>query len=168
MLHTDRLSAYKISFEWSNPGGLSELLIKDNKVLCISGKPKYAYAVGQQKLLPGGKYYWEILLENGVNFKVGVVKASSTFDLDLEIKEACTLSSRGFIQTPNFEKGEDTHQKYSAGDKLALFYDGEKGSLTYFLNEKRIGILYLSISFKTDPYYPVVCLLTEGEMLSAL
>ena len=137
----ERVAAYKVSFEWSNPAGLSELLIKDNKVLCVSGKPKYAYAVGQQKLLPGGKYYWEILLENGVNFKVGVVKASSAFDGDLDIKEACTLSSRGLIQSSVFEKGEDTQQKYSAGDKLSLFYDGEKGTLSYYLNEKRLGTM---------------------------
>lgn len=162
------MDAYKIYFDWSNPAGFSELTIRGSKAYCNTSRPKYIYAVGNMKLLPDNQYYWEILLENGVNFKIGVLRASAIMNKDLEIKEAYTLSSRGFIQSAVFEKGDDTQNRYCAGDKVGVFFDSEKGTVTYFLNEKRLGTFFISQLIKTEVFYPVVCMLTEGELVSVL
>ncbi len=115
MASTDHLEAYRIYFDWTNPANFTELSIRGSKALVMESRPKYVYAVGCHKLIPGCQYYWEVVLENGVNFKVGVIKASSSFSQDIDIKEAFTFSSRGMIQSAAFEKGEDTTYKFSAG-----------------------------------------------------
>lgn len=162
------LDAYRVYFDWSNPANFNQLTIRGSKAYCNASRPKYVYAVGNLKLLPGNKYYWEISLENGVNFKIGVIRASASMLQDMEIKEAYTLSSRGFIQSATFEKGDDTQNRFCAGDKVGVFFDSEKGTLTYFLNDKRLGTFFISNLFKTEVFHPVACLLSEGELLSVL
>lgn len=97
MTTVDEAEAYRIYFDWTNPADFTELAIRGSKALLLSSRPKYAYAVGSHKLIPGCKYYWELSLEVGVNFKVGVIKASTAMVEDMDVKEAYTLSSRGFI-----------------------------------------------------------------------
>lgn len=160
------LDPYRIYFEWSNPAQFDEITLRDAKVLCNSSRTHSAYAIGNYRLLPGYKYFWEIKCENGVNFKVGIVKSSFEPKKDLNISDVCLFSSRGMVQSQGSEKGVDTTFKYSAGDTLGVHFDGVKGSLTYFLNGKRLGTFFVSSILKQEVFQPIVYLMTEGELLS--
>jgi hypothetical protein len=164
----DDFDSYKIYFDWTNVSNFCELELKGGSVHCVESRPKYAYAIGNHRLTAGEKYYWEIQLVNGVNFKLGVIKSGGAMKKDYDSKDVFTFSSRGVLHSANFEKGENTDIQFSAGDVVGVLFDGEKGVMSYSLNRKKIGTFFLSLALKTETFYPLACLMSEGEVLTVL
>jgi len=168
---TEQLEVYRIYFDWANPAGLSEVTLRGGWALCNSSKAGYLYIVGNHRLIPDCKYFWEISLETGVNFKIGVVRAGATMADSLDLKEAYVLTSRGVVQSAvqdKPEKEEDSQIKYCSGDKVGVFYDGQKGTIIYYINGRKLGTFFVSSAFKKETFLPVVCMMTEGELLSVV
>lgn len=166
MATIEACESYRIKFDWANPASFAEVSIRNNKAMCTTSRTNFVFLAGNFKLLPGNTYFWEVSLDNGVNFKVGIIKASGLLKKELDPKDTFLLTSRGFAICSSSDKPVDYSVKYSAGDKIGIYYDGIRGSLTYYLNGIRQGIFFVSAALKNEVFYPLACMMTEGELFS--
>lgn len=145
-------------FRWDTAKCSEYLKLDEECLRCTSKKGSgFKTVMGTERFAQGGKYYFEVFINKGELFKIGVARPEYE-----SLLEAFCDSSMGWA----IYNGETRHNsnstgkqygcKLKAGDTVGVALDMEEGSLSYYCNGECWGV-----AFKDEE-------LRKGELVAAV
>lgn len=155
-----------IYFSWITSNLDPKLKHNGSDILnCLSSIGPYKNAYGFFPLLPNGIYYWEILIRKGTYFKIGIVSFENEKEnikgAFSDISFGYAYYSQGELRSGSNKKGPLYGEGFGAGDNVGVLFDRNKGTLSFFLNGKDLGIAFSKINKKMIFFPAVACLLKD-------
>jgi SPRY domain-containing SOCS box protein 3 len=118
------------------------------------------------RVLNNGRFFWELHLSRrifGTSMMFGVGTQSARLHADSftnllgEDKNGWGLSHKGLL----WHGGRWTHYtkpfKENVPTKIGILFDGINGTLSYYKDEKYLGVAFRGLNEIKDPLFPIVC-----------
>ncbi|XP_056630939.1 SPRY domain-containing SOCS box protein 3 [Diorhabda carinulata] len=118
------------------------------------------------KVLNNGRYFWELHLSRrifgtsmmfGIGTKKARLHADSFTNLLGKDNQGWGLSHKGLL----WHSGRWTHYtkpfRENVPTKIGILFDGIAGTVTYYKDEKCLGIAFRGLNEIKEPLYPVIC-----------
>lgn len=159
---------------------------EQRNVLLNSNNSYHTVAIRGNKILNGGKFYWEIISPNdfyGTSNQFGIcTEEASLYDSNYTVLigkdiHGWALNYTGFIHhngqeqlySPNINTMKKMDGCFSCEtytyNTIGILFDGIEGTLTYYLNGKSMGIAFTNLHKVTAKLFPVVSSTTIQTML---
>ena len=161
----------RMPFSWDPNRTCKHLELSEWEKVASSSTSNYSFktTLGSFPFTPGFKYYFEVKMLKGNNFKIGVAKE----DCDLTIAFSDTPKgwayySSGYLRHNSGGDGPQYGEAYTANDTVGVYVDLVNGELFFSKNGKVFGTAYKNEEFLKNELYPACCCLTKGESFELL
>lgn len=118
------------------------------------------------RVLNNGRYFWELHLSRrifgtsmmfGIGTKKARLHADSFTNLLGEDDNGWGLSHKGLL----WHDGRWTHYtkpfRENVATKIGILFDGIAGTLSYYKDEKYLGVAFRGLNEVKEPLYPIIC-----------
>lgn len=118
------------------------------------------------RVLNNGRYFWELHLSRrifgtsmmfGIGTKKARLHADSFTNLLGEDDNGWGLSHKGLL----WHGGRWTHYtkpfRENVATKIGILFDGIAGTLSYYKDEKYLGVAFRGLNEIKEPLYPIIC-----------
>ncbi len=122
--------------------------------------------------MPGFKYVFEVKMNKGNNFKIGVSRKNIDFNLVLaaltmqafsDTDKGWAYYSSGYLRHNSGGSGPNYGESFKEGDIVGVFVDLVAPRVFFSKNGKVFGTAYDSKEFLTGDLYPACCCLSKDE-----
>ncbi|KAG5892247.1 hypothetical protein JTB14_014617 [Gonioctena quinquepunctata] len=118
------------------------------------------------RVLNNGRYFWELHLSRrifgtsmmfGIGTRKARLHADSFTNLLGKDNQGWGLSHKGLI----WHAGKWSHYtkpfRENVPTKIGILFDGISGTLTYYKDEKCLGVAFRGLNEVKEPLYPIIC-----------
>ena len=125
-------------------------------------------STGTLELKPDNIYYWEVRIDKGNYFKIGVTKNKLIDDLIAfsDNMNGWSFYSMGELRHNSNNSGGAYGIGYGVGDVIGIKFDQIVGNLSFYRNGKSLGTAFQSKEFTKFTFYPAIACLLKGEQIS--
>ena len=149
-----------------------------SKRLCISRTSlhsfKCAFGTEAEAFYPGNRYYFEVKLRKGHNFKIGICEESCLREPDQAFSDTTggfAYYSNGQLRHGSKGQGDFYGDTFRANDTIGCYVDLVAGHMFFSKNGQIYSDAFVGNKTLLNPekiFYPACCCLTKGESFELL
>ncbi len=170
----DEVLEHQITFKMF---GLNEdVKVEGNEIESLSAVGDYKNVIGDYILRPKRTYAFSFRIVNGLTCKIGIVAREFVEESKRAgkyIAGAFSDHSAGFSLFSNGTKrngsstlkGNKITSSFQPGDLVTMKLDSKAGSLSCFINNEFMGVLFLEEQFTQKEFYPAVAIIGDHEKI---
>lgn len=153
-------------WSWDLVHRSTEAIPFDNTVLFHPIQSRGTAGIRGSRILNNGKFYWELKMVDrvfgtSIMFGIGTKEASLHSDIFKNLLgqdiHSWGLSHKGFLfhdeEVYRYTKSFENHKPVTVG----ILFDGIRGTLTYYIDNRCLGIAFDGLEKIKEPLYPIIC-----------
>ena len=130
---------------------------------------QFKSVLGSERLRPGDRYFFEVKLTHGSNFKIGIATRKSDLEMAFSDKEhGWAYYSSGFLRHNSGGDGPSYGQSYGTGSTIGVYVDLIDGKMFFSKDSKVFPAAYESKEFLKLELYPACSCFLVGEKFELL
>jgi len=152
--------------------GSDEELRHDSR-LCTSKTSLHSFkcAFGTEPFEPNCRYYFEVKLLKGTNFKIGIAESQCRDEPDVAFSDGTkgyAYYSNGQLRHNSKGSGQIYGETFRCKDTIGCYVDLVEGVVFFSKNGLVFGDAFRGDYLMNKTFYPACCCLTKGESFEVL
>jgi len=146
-----------------------ELSEDERTISCSQSPGQFKTVLGDTPLVRGARYFFEIKIEGGSTFKIGVARREANVETGFSDSPlGWAFFSQGQLRHNNGGDGPLYGKPFKQGDTVGVYVDLIEGRLLFAKNGEVFPVAYTSKDFVLHDLYPACSVLQKGDKIEML